>query len=190
VEQPASIPSAQRSLSLRVSLGLLAAFLVVGLVFVFDSDSWYLFWKALHVLAALIWVGGGLAITLLVLRTEQSGDANRLVDLGEHADWIGKYAFVPSSLLVLPTGIAMNINGDLDWGQFWIIFGLIAWGTSAAIGIGYITPRVSRLTALVSERGPTDPEAQLLLRNIALAARIDVAVLLMIIVDMTVKPFS
>jgi hypothetical protein len=41
---------------------------------------------------------------------------------------------VPATFLVLLTGIAMTINGDLDWGQFWIIFGLVAWATSAAIG--------------------------------------------------------
>jgi uncharacterized membrane protein len=190
VEQPGAIPPAQRNLSLRVSLGLLAIVLVVGLVFVIESDSWYLFWKVLHILAAVVWVGGGLAITLLVIRTERSGDTNRLVDLGEHADWISKFAFVPSSLLVIVTGIAATINGDLDWDQFWIIFGLIAWGTSAAIGIGYITPRVSRLSTIASERGPTDPDALLLLRNVTIAARVDLAFLLLVVIDMTVKPFS
>jgi uncharacterized membrane protein len=175
---------------MRVSFGLLAVVLAVGLIFVIDTDSWYLFWKALHVLSALAWVGGGLAITLLVIRTERSGDTNRLLDLGEHADWIGSKVFVPATLVVLATGIAMTINGDLDWGQFWIVFGLVAWVTSAAIGIGYITPKVKRLTSVMSERGPADPEATRLLRNVTLAARIDVAFLLLIVIDMTVKPFS
>jgi uncharacterized membrane protein len=190
MEQPGTIEPAQRSLSMRVSLGLLAAVIVVGLIFVIDADSWYLLWKALHVLSVLIWVGGGFALTLLVLRTERSGDENRLLDLGDHANWIGSNVFAPSSLLVLATGIAMTIDGDLDWGQFWIIFGLVAWGTSAALGIGYITPKAKRLTALTAERGLTDPEAKTLLRNITVAARIDVASLLLIVIDMTVKPFS
>jgi uncharacterized membrane protein len=190
MEQPAPIDQAQRSLSMRVSLGLLAVVIVVGLIFVVDTDSWYLLWKALHVLSALAWVGGGLAITLLVIRTERSGDENRLLELGEHANWIGPKVFAPSSMVVIATGIAMTINGDLDWGQFWIIFGLVAWGTSAALGIGYITPRVKRLTAITAERGLADPEAKRLLRNITFAARIDVAFLLLIVIDMTVKPFS
>jgi uncharacterized membrane protein len=180
----------QRSFSMRVSLALLAAVILVGLIFVLDTESWYLLWKALHVLSAVIWVGGGLALTLLVIRTERSGDTNRLLDLGEHADWLGNKVFVPTTFLVLLTGIAMTINGDLDWGQFWIIFGLVAWVTSAAIGVGYIAPKVKRLTAVMMERGPADPEAQTLLRNITLAARIDVAFLLLIVIDMTVKPFS
>jgi hypothetical protein len=43
---------------------------------------------------------------------------------------------------------------------------------------------------LITERGPADPEAASLLRNITLAARVDVALLLLIVIDMTVKPFS
>jgi uncharacterized membrane protein len=91
---------------------------------------------------------------------------------------------------VVVTGIAMTINGDLDWAQFWIIFGLVAWANSAAIGIGYITPKVKRLVAVATERGLADPEAKRLLRNVTLAARIDLAILLLIVVDMTVKPFN
>ena len=42
--------------------------------------------KALHVVAAVTWVGGGLTLTLLVLRTERTDDMNRLLDLGAHSD--------------------------------------------------------------------------------------------------------
>jgi uncharacterized membrane protein len=189
MEQPGTIETSERDFSLRVSLGLLAAVILGGLIFVVETDSWYLFWKALHVISAVAWVGGGLTITLLVIR-ERSGDMNRLLDLGDHAGWVGTKVFVPATLLVLATGIAMTINGDLDWGQFWIIFGLVAWATSAAIGIGYITPKVKRLSALMADRGPADPEVKSLLRRITLAARIDVAFLLLIVIDMTVKPFS
>jgi hypothetical protein len=42
----------------------------------------------------------------------------------------------------------------------------------------------------MADRGPADPEVKSLLRGITLAARIDVAFLLLIVIDMTVKPFS
>jgi hypothetical protein len=42
----------------------------------------------------------------------------------------------------------------------------------------------------MADRGPADPEVKSLLRRITLAARIDVAFLLLIIIDMTVKPLS
>jgi uncharacterized membrane protein len=170
-----------------VSVALLATVLLVGLIFVLDGDSWYLFFKALHVVAAGTWVDGGLILTLLAIRAERADDTNRLLQIGERAEWVGNRVYAPSSFLVLATGIATTINGDLDWGEFWIVFGLVAWGISTAIGIGYLTPKVKRFTAVRTERGPTDPEAQSLLRGLLLAARIDAALLLLIVIDMTVK---
>jgi hypothetical protein len=51
-------------------------------------------------------------------------------------------------------------------------------------------PKAKRSVALTPERGLADPEAKRLLRNMTLAARIDVAFLLVIVIDMTAKPFS
>ena len=42
----------------------------------------------------------------------------------------------------------------------------------------------------MTERGPQDPEVQTRLRRILLVLRIDVAVMLLIVFDMVVKPFS
>jgi uncharacterized membrane protein len=173
-----------------VSLALLAAVLLVGIVFVLDADSWYILWKALHVIGTVTWVGGGVLLTLLAIRAERADDNDRLLQIGEQAEWAGNRVYLPSSLLVVATGIAATISGDLDWGEFWIVFGLVGWGISTAIGIGYLTPKVKRFTAVRTERGPTDPEAQALIRSLLLVARIDLTVLLLIVIDMTVKPFS
>jgi hypothetical protein len=45
-----------------------------------------------------------------------------------------------TALVVLSFGIAMTMNGDIPYDQFWIIFGLIAWALSAATGIFFISP--------------------------------------------------
>ena len=85
-------------------------------------------------------------------------------------------------------GIAMTINGDLDWGQFWLAFGLVAWAISTAIGVGFLTPRIKRLNALIQGRGERDAAVQAAVQPILLAARIDIALLLLIVIDMTLKP--
>jgi uncharacterized membrane protein len=190
VDRPEAVGTANGSFAVRTSLSLLAIVVGLGVIFILDAESWYLLFKALHVLSAVAWVGGGLTLSLLVIRLERLNDTNRLLDLGDNADWVGTRLYAPASLLVVITGIAMTINGDLDWGEFWIVFGLIAWAVSTALGVGYLTPRVKRLVPILAERGPSDPEAAALLRNITLAGRIDVAFLLLIVVDMTVKPFS
>ena len=85
-------------------------------------------------------------------------------------------------------GIAMTINGDLDWGQFWLAFGLVAWAISTAIGVGFLAPRIKQLNALIQGRGERDAAVQAAVQPILLAARIDIALLLLIVIDMTLKP--
>jgi hypothetical protein len=84
----------------------------------------------------------------------------------------------------------MTANGDIGYDQFWIIFGLIAWAASAATGILFLTPETKRLTSAMTARGPHDPEVQMRLRRILLVLRVDVAVMLLIVFDMVVEPFS
>jgi hypothetical protein len=68
------------------------------------------------------------------------------------------------------------------------VFGLVAWGISTAIGVGFLTPRINALHKLVSERGGDDPAVAAAIQPILLAARLDIALLLLIVIDMTVKP--
>jgi hypothetical protein len=44
--------------------------------------------------------------------------------------------------------------------------------------------------ALLEEKGPTAPETQAAIQRILLIARVDVAVLLLVVADMLMKPFS
>jgi uncharacterized membrane protein len=165
-----------------------AALVLVGaLVFILESDSWYLAFKAVHVAAAVVWVGGGTLLTVLAISTERAEDPARLIALARQAEWAARI-FIPASFVVLAMGIAMTVNGDLDWGQFWLVFGLVAWVISTAIGVGFLTPRIKQLNALIVERGERDSAVQSAVRPILYAARVDIALLFLIVVDMTVKP--
>ena len=164
--------------------------IVVAIVFMVQTDSWYLAFKGLHVVAAVLWIGGGTMLTFLALVAERSQDPERMLALVRQAEWAGTRVFAPASVLVLAFGIAMVVNASFDWGTFWISFGLAAWALSAVTGNFYLTPQIKKLNGLLSERGPADADVQALIRRILLAARLDVAVLLLIVVDMTVKPFS
>ena len=46
------------------------------------------------------------------------------------------------------------------------------------------------MPAAMAERGPKDPEVQSRLRLILLVLRVDIAVMLLIVFDMVVKPFA
>ena len=121
---------------------------------------------------------------------EIANDDDQLLLIGRLADQVASKVFPLMSFVVLGFGFAMTANGDIGYNQFWIIFGLVAWAVSATTGILFLTPETKRLTSAMTARGPHDPEVQMRLRRILLVLRVDVAVMLLIVFDMVVKPFS
>jgi hypothetical protein len=63
-------------------------------------------------------------------------------------------------------------------------------GSPRPPGIFFLGPEAKRLNAVAAEHGPKSPEAQARLRKILLVARVDVALLFVIVLDMVAKPFS
>jgi uncharacterized membrane protein len=186
--QVGALSEENRRASKAITLGAAAVLLVGALVFIVESDSWYLAFKAVHVVAAVLWIGGGAFLTFMAMATERAEDPGRLIEVARQAEWGATRIFVPASFVVLAMGVAMTINGDLDWGQFWLVFGLVVWAISTAIGVGFLTPRIKALNALIHEHGEGDPAVQGAVQPILLAARLDIALLLLIVIDMTVKP--
>jgi uncharacterized membrane protein len=183
-----SLPARRRtSLVLTAAAALL--FLVVSIVFA-AGTNWYSVFKMLHVGAAVVWVGGGLFLTICAVLAELADDDAQLLQVGHWADRVASKLFPLMSFVVLGFGIAMTANADIGYDQFWILFAVIAWAASAATGILYLTPESKRLTAAMVARGPEDPEVQTRLRRVLLVVRFDVALLFLIVFDMVVKPFS
>ena len=179
----------RRRTSIVATSAIVVAVVVVSIVFAANTQ-WYFVFKMLHVGAAVIWVGGGLFIAMCAVLAEIANDDDQLLLIGRLADQVASKVFPLMSFVVLGFGVAMTANGDIGYNQFWIIFGLVAWAASAATGILFLTPETKRLTSAMTARGPKDPEVQMRLRRILLVLRVDVAVMLLIVFDMVVKPFS
>jgi uncharacterized membrane protein len=162
--------------------------LVVAIVFLTQTD-WYSVFKVIHVLAAIVWLGGGTAITVLALRAQRAKDNVQLFQIGSQAEWMSLRVFVPSSLVVLAMGLVLMHKGSWGYGHFWPLFGLIAWAVSFAVGAGFLGPQSGRLAKLFEEKGAEHPETQARLNRIITVARADVALLLVVALDMVAKPF-
>ena len=166
-------------------------FLLIGaVVLLWAAPFTYDVYKGLHVLAAVVWVGGGATLTLLGIVAERERDPLRLASIGQMADWIGLRVYTPSSLTVLVFGILMVRKGDLGWGHFWIDAALVGWLITTAVGVGYISPQAKKLARIIEASGPTSAEAQAKIRQILTVVRFDVVMMLLIVLDMAVKPFS
>ena len=191
MEQAVAAPSAanRRRTSIIVTASIAVALVAVSIVFA-ASAPWYFVFKMLHVGAAVVWVGGGLFITILAVLAELANDDDQLLQIGHWAEVVAGRLFPVMSFIVLGFGIAMTMNFDISYNQFWIIFGLVAWALSAATGIAFFGPEAKRLNKAAAAHGPQSPEVQARLRRILLVARVDVALMFLIVFDMVVKPFS
>jgi len=181
---------AERQASLVPTALIAVAFLAVAIAFVTSSSSWYLAFKTVHVGFAVIWIGGGALLTVLGLRAELSREPAELASIARSAAFAGERIFAPSGLVVLLMGVAMMVNGDLDWGQFWVDAGLVGFASTFVTGTAVLSPWAKTLRELLATAGPAAPETQAAIKQILLVARVDIAVLLLAVVDMVAKPFS
>jgi uncharacterized membrane protein len=186
-------PADRRSSGLATA-AIAAAVAAVALVFAFNAtdahSSWFAVFKTIHVSVAVFWVGGGILLTALAMRAELAGDADELATIARQAAFVGERLFAPAGLIVLAMGITMVVNLHLSWGTFWIDAGLVGYALTFTTGIAVLSPLAKKVAALLDEKGPAAPETQAAIQRILLLARIDVGVLLLVVVDMLLKPFS
>src|SRR6187399_188153 len=161
MSEVAAAPAAEsrRRTSLLVTAAVALAVVVVAIVFA-ASAPWYFVFKMLHVGAAVVWVGGGLFITICAVLAELANDDDQLLQIGHWAETVAGRLFPVMSFVVLGFGIAMTMNGDIPYDQFWLIFGLVAWALSAATGILFLGPEAKRLNRAAAEHGPRSPQVQ------------------------------
>ena len=150
--------------------------------------TWYTFFKSVHVVMATVWVGGALMIQAFAFRILRTGDARRQAEFAKDSEVVGMRVFIPASWLLLLAAIGMMLNLDLTWGQNWVVFGLIAFALSFALGAGFLGPEGGRIAEVIERDGPESPEAQWRIRRILLFSRCELVVLLAVVVNMVVKP--
>lgn len=143
-----------------------------------------------HVLAAVVWIGGALSLQVLAIRAERSPDGGRVANIATEAEWVGSRIFLPASIVLLLAGIGLTLEGDWGFTTLWVLLGLIAYGLSALSGSLFLGPESGRIGKMIAEVGPQDPEVIARIKRIFLVSRIELVVLLFIVFDMTVKPGS
>jgi uncharacterized membrane protein len=183
----AAAPTDSRGGQLTLLAGLV---LLAGtILFLWQSSGAYEIYKTLHVAFAVIWVGGGIALTIIGLLAERAGDPRELATIVKYAERLGQRVFSPSSVVVLAFGIAMIEKGGLGWGTFWIDFALVLWALSFVVGAGYLGPTAGKIHKLYeASDGALTPEITALQQRILRVIRFDAAMLLLIVVDMAAKP--
>ena len=150
--------------------------------------SLYEFLLFVHILMAVTWVGGGIAVQVLAIRATRAKDPVRTAAVSADAEWMGLRVFMPASILLLVSGIWAASEGNWDFGQAWISIGFGAFLFSFFLGMTFLGPESGRIKQLVRERSYEDPEVQRRIGRILLFSRIELVVLLVAIWAMVAKP--
>ena len=148
----------------------------------------YEFLLTIHVLAAVVWVGGGLAMHILGRRTLKRGNPQEIFEFSKEINTVALRLYAPTSLILLIAGILLVNEAGYEFSQLWITLAFIGWAFSFVVGIGYYGPQDKKLQALVAADGPASTGIVATVRQALFVNQIEQLILFLIVIDMTTKP--
>jgi len=101
---------------------------------------------------------------------------------------VGKTMFTPASLVLVVFGFLLVNEGNWSLGSTWLIFALAVFAVSFAVGIGFLAPESARIARAIELHGVGSTEATRRIERIFLVSRIELLFLMLVVVDMVVKP--
>jgi uncharacterized membrane protein len=150
----------------------------------------YTGFKFVHVLAAVVWVGGACVVQVYALLAVRTNDPVRVAAFAGDTEFVGTRIFIPASLILLVSGIftVHESGGGWTYSQGWVQFGLAIVVLSIVVGAGYLGPESGRIARATEAHGVASAEVQARIRRIFLVSRIELVLLLCVVFDMVVKP--
>lgn len=141
-----------------------------------------------HVLAAIVWIGGASVLQVLAWRVIGRDEALEIARFSGDAEVVGMRVFMPASIVVLLAGGWMVHDGPWAMDQLWVASSLALYLLSFLTGMGFIGPESGRISKLTSEHGPEHPDVQRRIKRILLVSRIELIWLVAIVSLMILKP--
>jgi Predicted integral membrane protein (DUF2269) len=142
---------------------------------------------SIHILMAVIWLGGAFMTQINAVLAIRAARPPELVRFLHDTEAIGLRVFLPASLILVATGFGLIAEGNWDF-ELWIILALAVWVGSVITGAGFLGPESGRIGAIVEREGPESPAALARIKRIFLISRIELTLLLLLVIDMVVKP--
>ena len=142
----------------------------------------------IHILAAIAWLGGAIAVQAFAIRTIGRGDALEIARFSSDAEKIGMRLFMPASLVVVLAGAWMIHDGPWTMADGWVSAGLGLYVLSFLTGMAFLGPEAGRISKLTDQHGAEHPDVQRRIRRVLLVSRIELVWLIAIVALMVFKP--
>jgi uncharacterized membrane protein len=141
-----------------------------------------------HVLLAIVWLGGGLAISVLGWRLSLTNDGRAMAAFARQTEWVGNRVFAPAALALLVLGFALIHSGDWSYSSLWIVIGLVGFAVTFLTGLLFLGPQAGKIGKLIAVEGAESPNVKAQIRRVLFISRLDLITLFAIAGDMLVKP--
>lgn len=148
--------------------------------------DWYSFFKFLHVIAAIVWLGGGFTMVLVSMLADRAGDHETLMVLLKTTAKLGVRLFMPTSLATLVFGLIMAAFWT-GFSDLWIVIGLVGYAAAFLTGILVLKPSSEKIAAMLAADGIT-PAAVALGRRTLRFGKFDYVIMTVVVADMVLKP--
>jgi len=142
--------------------------------------------KLIHVLAGIVWLGGGIMTQVLALRMKTAEPPHRL-GFARDMVYAGQRVFLPAAAVSLVFGVWMVLDAEaFEFSQAWILIGLIGLAITASVAAAFIIPQTKKAVSLIeSGNGPT---AGAIIGKVTRYVRINLLILAVVAWAMVFKP--
>jgi uncharacterized membrane protein len=140
-----------------------------------------------HVLGAMIWLGGSVAVSVLAANIVRRGDRDAIERFIGSLGFVGPLVFAPATLAVLGFGIWLVLDSDAwDFGQTWVWFALVLFGAAFVVGAAFQSR--AAIGAGRAAAAGNDREAARQLARWSWGSRVILLLLVVATWDMVFKP--
>jgi uncharacterized membrane protein len=142
-----------------------------------------------HILGAIIWVGGGVMLSLIGARARRSEDVRAIAEFSRTLSYVGLRLFTPAVLVVIATGLWLVFTGS-EWKftQLWVLLGLGAFLAAFLVGAIYLSRIGIQLDKISTQSNVDLKTARDLLGRWIVGYQIVLVILLFAVWDMVFKP--
>jgi uncharacterized membrane protein len=147
----------------------------------------YEFFLLVHILAAIVWVGGNATLNVLGMLVRRERDPAQMLRFLGYSEFVGSRVIGTAAVFLLAFGIALVERGD--WGyDGWIIAALVIYAISSAIGGGFYGRQKKKIERLAETDGLTSPAVVREIARYTSVAWIDLVLVIAAVTDMVIKP--
>jgi len=147
--------------------------------------DWLLF---AHIAGAMVWVGGGLMLSVIGIRTKGTGDLNTIREFAKTLSFVGLRVFTPAVLVILASGVWMVLAGSGDFTELWILLALAGFAVAFVIGAVFLSRTAIELDRVANQPDASSATAADALQRWITGYWVVQAVLVFTVWDMVFKP--